>query len=536
MSRYPASVDVAIVGSGPAGASYARILSELAPELRVAMFEVGPTVSNPPGAHVKNIEDLEQRSLAQRRSEGPGEAAAKLNSPVALAQGKRQSRPGTYLLPDGDFSVDGGDGLPVAAMSSNVGGMSAHWTGACPRPGESERIAFLDRPNGEGQTGELDELLGQAERLLGVTTDAFEDAPFSQLIRDRLAPVVDEGRHEAARVQRMPLAVRRRDDGRLVWSGSDVVLGDAARQNPNFELFDESLVARVVVEGGTATGVEVRDLSGDGSQRPSEVSATVVVVAADALRTPQVLWASGVRPDALGRYLNDQSQVVFAARITGIEAPEGAEAAASDKAAGAISETSGVSWVPYTDAKPFHGQIMQLDASPVPVAVDDAVIPGSIVGLGMFCAKELQRDDRVLFTEGHLDSYGMPAVRIHYTVTEQDRAVMDAAEAELRRLGDAVGQPLDERVLRLPFGASLHYQGTTRMGETDDGESVCSPTSEVWGVSGLYVAGNGVIPTSTACNPTLTGVALAVKGARDVAAKLTAAPALASTTRTARPA
>ena len=40
--------------------------------------------------------------------------------------------------------------------------------------------------------------------------------------------------------------------------------------------------------------------------------ARFVVVAADALRTPQLLWASGIRPAALGRYLNDQAQVVFA--------------------------------------------------------------------------------------------------------------------------------------------------------------------------------------------------------------------------------
>jgi choline dehydrogenase-like flavoprotein len=58
------------------------------------------------------------------------------------------------------------------------------------------------------------------------------------------------------------------------------------------------------------------------------------------------------------------------------------------------------------------------------------------------------------------------------------------------------------------------------MGETDDGESVCSPDSEVWQVPGLFVAGNGVIPTPTACNPTLTAVALAVRGARRIARRI----------------
>jgi choline dehydrogenase-like flavoprotein len=469
------------------------------------MFEVGPTVSNPPGAHVKNIEEPERRSLAQRASEGPGAGAATVNSPGAVKSGERRARPGTYLLQDG-YAFPGEDGMPVAAMSSNVGGMAAHWTAACPRPGGNERIPFLQ---------DLEGLLDEADRLLGVTTHAFDGAPFSDLVRERLSAVVDNGRKPAHRVQPMPLAVHRREDGGLVWSGSDVVMGDITRENPQFELFDESLVTRVLVEDGIASGIEVQDRRSGETHR---VAARYVVVGGDALRTPQLLWASGIRPDALGRYLNDQAQVVFASRLRDVAAPPGPAAAN-----GALSEQSGVAWVPYTDEAPFHGQIMQLDASPVPLADDDPVVPGSIVGLGLFCAKDLQREDQVAFDDRTSDSYGMPAMRIHYRLTARDHEVLDRARQEIVRLGKAVGEPLDERPFVMPPGASLHYQGTTRMGETDDGESVCSPDSQVWQVPGLFVAGNGVIPTATACNPTLTAVALAVRGARKIAEELSSA-------------
>lgn len=38
----PEQVDVVIVGSGPCGAAYARILSEQAPQAAIACFEAGP--------------------------------------------------------------------------------------------------------------------------------------------------------------------------------------------------------------------------------------------------------------------------------------------------------------------------------------------------------------------------------------------------------------------------------------------------------------------------------------------------------------
>lgn len=500
---YPAEVDVAIVGSGPTASAYARILSEEAPGATIAMFETGPTVSNPPGAHVKNIPDEQRRTLAQRASEGPGAGAATVNSPGAVKSGERRARPGTYLLSEG-YSFPGEDGLPVAAMSSNVGGMGAHWTAACPRPSGKERVAFVP---------DLDGLLDDAERLLGVSTHAFDDAPFSDIVLERLAAAVDKGRESALRVQPMPLAVHREKDGRLLWSGADVVMGEATRQNPRFELFDESLVTKVMLDDGRAVGVEVQDRRTGVSH---EVSARFVVVGADALRTPQLLWTSGIRPDALGRYLNDQPQIVFASRLEGVAAAE----AAKPQGNGGLTQQSGVAWVPYIDDVPFHGQIMQLDASPVPLANDDPVVPGSIVGLGLFCAKDLQRDDRVVFDEEARDAYGMPAMRIHYRLTDRDREVIERAKNEIVRLGNAVGRPLDERPFVLPPGSSLHYQGSTRMGVSDDGESVCSPDSEVWGAEGLFVAGNGVIPTATACNPTLTAVALAIRGARRITRNL----------------
>ncbi|KQR51890.1 choline dehydrogenase [Leifsonia sp. Leaf336] len=522
MSRYPDAVDVVIVGSGPTGAAYARILSEEAPGATIALFEVGPTVSEPPGAHVKNIEDPAARAEAQERSEGPGAGAETVSSPGAVTSGQRRGRPGTYLLDEG-YQEPGEDGMPVAAFSSNVGGMGAHWTAACPRPGDSERIAFLP---------DLDALLDEGDRLLGVTTDAFDGAPFTALVRERIAAAVDDGRPADRRVQRMPLAVHRRDDGRLVWSGSDVVFGDATRANENFTLFDESLVTRVLLEGGRASGVEVRDRR-TGDLRT--VRARFVVVAADALRTPQVLWASGIRPPALGRMLNDQTQVVYATRIRDAEkvaAAESSQGGSSGAASGevgtdeiidgAISERSGVTWVPYTDEVPFHGQVMQLDASPIPLADDDPVVPGSIVGLGLFCAKDLQWEDRVAFSDDELDWYGMPALRLHYTLTDRDHAVLERAQAEIVELAKAVGDPIGDRPFTMPLGASLHYQGSVRMGEADDGRSVCSPDSEVWEAPGVFVAGNGVIPTATACNPTLTSVALAVRGARRIARELAA--------------
>lgn len=479
LPRHP-SYDLVVVGSGPTGSTYVREVYEQHPTARILLLEAGPRLTGRPGTHVKNIPDPDERARAQRDSEGPGPAG----------------RPGTRLL--------GSPDLPAAALSTNVGGMGAHWTGACPRPGDGERIGFIPG-------AEMDAHLSRAEQLLRVDAHAFDQAPFAEEVRRRLSVLFDSGRPAHRRVAPMPLAVTARSDGAHRWSGTDVVLGGAAA-DARVEIADRCLCLRVVLDGDTATGVIVRDLV---TGEETRVTARAVVVAADALRTPQLLHASGIRPAALGRYLNDQPQIVYAVRLPDdvVTAHRAVTGRTRDED-GAIVPQSGVSWVPYTDAQPFHGQVMQLDASPVPLADDTVVEPGAVVGLGWFCAKDISPDDRIEFADTAVDAHGLPAPRIHYRYSDRDLATIEQAKRAVAEAGAAVGIPLDDSPHLLPAGSSLHYQGTTRMGPADDGTSVCDSHSRVWNTRGLWVAGNNVIPTATACNPTLTSVALAVRGAQ----------------------
>jgi choline dehydrogenase-like flavoprotein len=492
-------VDVLIVGGGPAGATYARVIADERPHARILIVEVGPHLSDRVGEHVDNL-DEEARDRAQRLSQGPDadvrrtSVASQGDNGRTAAPGIDTTYPGLFTAPPTEDGRPNAVGMPLAAMSSGVGGMGVHWAASCPRFIGSERSPLIP-------AAELDEALAAAERLLNVNTPS-NPTPLAAAMLQRVAAEFDAPTSATEPVGFMPSAGERAQ-GALRPSGISVILGDTL-QRSRVELRAHTLARRILVSGKTAVGAELEDRS---TGRRYTVHARRVVVTADSLRTPQLLYASGIRPRALGRYFNEHFQMFAPISLDDMLTANATDAPVN------VGD-SAIVRVPFRDERPFQGQLLSLMGGPLGHGISEPLAVTIWYG-----AKDIGFDDAVEFDDHEADFYGMPAIKIRYALTERDHRTLDSLKAMCKRTAATVGSLVSDPQLA-PFGASLHYQGTVRMGAIDDGTSVCDPFLRVWGIDHLQVGGNGVIETATVANPTLTSVAYAYRAARHLAAGL----------------
>lgn len=137
-------------------------------------------------------------------------------------------------------------------------------------------------------------------------------------------------------------------------------------------------------------------------------------------------------------------------------------------------------------------------------------------------------DSRVLLTDER-DELGMRRLALDWKLGETDKRTLlksiQLFAEEIARItnmrvkvkdwlfGDDASLPEDEI-----FGGH-HHMGTTRMAESP-GSGVVDGDCRVFGIDNLYVAGSSVFPTVGYANPTLTIIALAVRLASHLDARL----------------
>jgi choline dehydrogenase-like flavoprotein len=124
------------------------------------------------------------------------------------------------------------------------------------------------------------------------------------------------------------------------------------------------------------------------------------------------------------------------------------------------------------------------------------------------------------------DQFGLPRLNVDWrytpfdvhTVKESVRLL--AADLQAAGIGKLEYDPDSIEVEVARYGAyGGHHLGTARMGN-DPRTSVVDADCRVHGLKNLYIAGGAVFPTSSQANPTLTIVALAVRLAEHLRARV----------------
>ena len=293
-------------------------------------------------------------------------------------------------------------------------------------------------------------------------------------------------------------------------------LPDAVRRGAR--VLSDCMVRRVVIKGGRAIGVEGTLL--DGARRSTHsvtVTAREVVLAAGAVHTPLVLWASGIRNRQLGRNMT----VHPAFRMTAL----------FDEV---VRGWAGSMQSAYSEHFEDRGVTL------VSVFIPPFAIASGVPGVGPVWTERVRNLDHLAMFGGMIHDEGGGRVwrpRIGrepvmtYHMARRDRPKVKEIVRQLGEVYLAAGarelylpilghEPVDADAFRrldldrIPARhfecSSQHPLGSVRIG-TSPKNSVVDDCGRVWGVEGLRVVDGGTVPTSLGVNPQLTIMAMAAR-------------------------
>jgi len=549
--------DVVIVGTGPAGATAAEVLTVAG--WSVIMLEKGRnhllSLDAPfePLGHVSN----DEIKFLRRHYLGP--------DPFLEPRTFRRHEA------DGDRLLSG----EVNNLPSTVGGGGFHADGKLPRfrevdfhahseLGPIDGAEIVDWPFGYD---ELEPYYAAAERAIGVAGDHTEN-PFAAWRADPypMPPgpdmycavlTSDAATKLGYHPYRAPTGVNSvtyderpacNNCGFCGFFGCPIdAKGDPvaplrhALQTGRCEIRTESIAADVLLDGTGSLATGVRYLDADLVEH--DVTARHVILAGGAFETPRLLLRTGLgNPDVVGRHLMFHFQTLvlgmFPFRLHGHRGRSVThlmdDPIVSDDAAQTAAREADL---PY-----FRGGIVEHGAAGHPVMEGMHLPHGALHSQLML--ESTTRDRMAVFTmqgedlpvasnridldAGVRDVYGFPAGRVTYTPHRHEIACAEhwapRLEAVMREAGaehsfwvtspPIEGSDADRPGFVAPI--SRHIIGSARMGD-DPRTSVFDPWQRLHGVENVLCTDSSVFPTSTGYGPTLTIVALAIRAARALA-------------------
>ena len=473
--------DLIVVGAGPAGLTVARKLEALT-DLRVLIVESG-------------VEDVG----------------------VAWELAKVQA--------EGDFPAP-----YFAAHSQRVfGGTSNVWSGWCAvldeRPFLADEWPFPYR--------ELYGYYPEAARILGVPPVVHERPE---------APLDGTDGNVVYRPWYFSSPVRFGWHGRLLGGQARLGAGNWVRTGATVDVLLGHTALRLETRDGAVEGVSLAHSHADA--KSFHVAAERIVLAAGSIQNARLLLLSlgKERSPALGRYLVEHPHIydwghleidrAVAERVMDrarrrLANPFFAHKPANDAAPReeAVAHGIGLS-SSFSNEHALGSATMELATlHPAEALLAGRRRPALATATVVRAEMTPIDSNGVALSSSGMDFLGQPRARVAMTfdVAAVKRSVA-LLNAELVRAG--IGrfrwhhhEPSFEGRKRPFVTGGGHLMGTTRMGK-DPSRSVTDAVGRVHGFSNLYVAGSSLFPASSAANPTLTIVALALRLAEHLAGRV----------------